>query len=170
MLDMRRLCARCGSEIAEHKRADAVYCSGPCQKAAYQAFVSADIAKAKAGRCCKWCGASMPAGFTSRREFCSRKCQRRGHRAREKAARPVQTCPACLTGFQATSPRQTYCSWSCAQGHGYRAGAAIDCQQCGIQIETPRLGQKFCNPLCRGRWHRHRRKACPSRTRSQTTD
>ena len=111
---MRRLCEHCGAEIPDTRRADAVFCSRTCSKAAYGAFVSAEIAKAKAGRCCEWCSGPMPAGFTSRRQFCTVTCQRQARRAKQKAARPLQTCPACGTEFRATIPGQTWCSRACS--------------------------------------------------------
>ena len=155
-----RECEHCGGPIPDHKRADAMYCSKACQKLAYSEIEKAGRLEDKANRPpCQHCGAAIPAEAMAFAIYCSVHCQRRGIYHKTIAARPLQTCPACGAGFRARSSTgvQTYCSAKCAQTHGQK-GAAIDCQHCGTHIETPRRGQKFCNPRCQDRWHKAQRR------------
>ena len=156
-----RECEHCGGPIPDRKRADAMFCSNTCQKLAYSEIEKAGRLEDKANRPpCQHCGAAIPAEAPAYAVFCSLSCQRKARYLRDIAKRPLQTCPACGGGFKARNSdgKQTYCSAKCAQDHGIKAEAAIDCLQCGVHIATPRFGQKFCTKLCRNRWHRAQRK------------
>ncbi len=158
ILDMRRLCAHCGTEIPDSKRVDAEHCSRACARAAYAQILRAGLLEDKAKRPpCQHCGAAIPASAPAHKVFCGRTCRRLARRARDKAARPVQTCPACGTGFKATIPNQVYCSSSCANNR--RQDTPRPCQQCGAVIERPRHDQKHCSNKCRVAAYKARKRA-----------
>lgn len=160
-LAMHRECEHCGGPIPDRRRADAMYCSVACNKASYAAVLAQGLLDDKANRPpCKGCGAAIPAKAPAHREFCCVPCQRQARYRAKIEARPVQTCPACGSGFRPVrhDGGQRYCSHQCSQ-ESYRTGHPINCHQCGTKIQTPRQQQKFCDTLCQGRWHWAKRRA-----------
>lgn len=157
---MGRECERCGGPIPDHKRIDAMYCSQVCCKADYGELLRAGLLADKANRPpCEGCGAPIdPARFVTTR-FCCSECHRRWIYRQTIEARPVQTCEGCGAEFRPTrhDAVQRYCSRKCSNTIG-RLEPARPCDQCGTVMDTPRLGQKFCNKLCQGRFHKAKKR------------
>lgn len=157
-MDMRRLCAWCGAELAEDKRADALFCNERCQRAD-------SLATHKQGRLddkrnrppCRHCGAAIPASADGRRAFCNVTCQRLARHAADTAARP-RTCPVCGSGFLACRPDQACCSLACASERR-RLDAPRTCEGCGAEIARPLPEQRFCRQQCQTNTWRRRKRA-----------
>jgi endogenous inhibitor of DNA gyrase (YacG/DUF329 family) len=135
--------------MPEGRRSDATFCSDRCSKAAYNALIAASLLEEKAKRPpCAHCGGPVAPEKPAYAVFCSMACQRQARAARERAERPVQTCPACGTDFCPTRPVQTHCSRACSN-EARRLDTPQPCQHCGSVIVKPLPKQKWCGAGCR---------------------
>ena len=147
VLDMRRLCEWCGSEIPDHKRAHAMFCSRACKRAEWLHVDRQGRLDDKRNRPpCLHCGGAIPPEATAKRIFCSLACQRKHLYRRRVEANPAKTCPSCGTRFHPTQPEYQTCSPACARVQ--QIEPPRPCERCGTVIEKPGRGRRFCSNAC----------------------
>ncbi len=117
MIDMRDLCIHCGAEIVD-RRTSADHCSDVCATAKRVARKSEEIRAAKAGRCCAWCGTTLPVEMLSTAQFCSQTCRNREYSAMvaaERARERVRDCEECGVTFTPKRRTARFCSARCGK-------------------------------------------------------
>ena len=79
---------------------------------------SEEIRAAKAGRCCAWCGTTLPVEMLSTAQFCSQTCRNREYSAMvaaERARERVRDCEECGVTFTPKRRTARFCSARCGK-------------------------------------------------------